>query len=105
VAAHEAQLALPRGPEAAGLSEDLQLILLEVERCQDILGRMAANAAESADDLRNPDSASRLTALERSAWRSPRSSAARAGAAAPRRCRCRRTRRTRCCPYRPAAPS
>jgi two-component system, sensor histidine kinase RegB len=50
VAAHDARLTLAREPRLASLAEDLQLILLEVERCQDILGRMAANASEAGED-------------------------------------------------------
>ncbi len=49
VAAHEALLAAERRPDAADLAEDLRLILLEVERCQHVLGRMAARASGSND--------------------------------------------------------
>jgi two-component system, sensor histidine kinase RegB len=52
VAAYDARLALAAMPEAAAVADDLQLILLEVERCQDILGSMSARAAPSADDPR-----------------------------------------------------
>ncbi|HKO89710.1 MAG TPA: HAMP domain-containing sensor histidine kinase [Polyangiaceae bacterium] len=52
VAAHDARLALAAIPEAGAVVDDLQLILLEVERCQDILGSMSSRAAPSADDPR-----------------------------------------------------
>lgn len=52
IAAHDARLALLALPVADAVAEDLQLILLEVERCQEILGLMAARAAESSDDIR-----------------------------------------------------
>jgi two-component system sensor histidine kinase RegB len=52
VAAHDARLALAALPEAGAVVDDLQLIELEVERCQDILGSMSARAAPSADDPR-----------------------------------------------------
>jgi two-component system sensor histidine kinase RegB len=51
VAAHEAQRgAVALGAPAAELAEDLRLIELEVERCQEILHKMAARAAEPTDD-------------------------------------------------------
>jgi two-component system sensor histidine kinase RegB len=56
IAAHEAARTLGGASVAAGadqavaaVAEDLQLILLEVERCQEILGLMAARAAQSSD--------------------------------------------------------
>ncbi len=52
IAAHDARLALASLPGSSSVAEDLQLILLEVERCQEILGLMAARAAESCDDTR-----------------------------------------------------
>jgi len=52
IAAHDARLALGSLPEAAAVVEDLELISLEVERCQEILGLMAARAGDSADDPR-----------------------------------------------------
>jgi two-component system, sensor histidine kinase RegB len=52
IAAHDARLALGSLPEAALVAEDLELISLEVERCQEILGLMAARAGDSADDPR-----------------------------------------------------
>jgi two-component system sensor histidine kinase RegB len=52
IAAHDARLALLALPAADAVAEDLQLILLEVERCQEILGLLAARAAESSDDIR-----------------------------------------------------
>jgi two-component system sensor histidine kinase RegB len=55
VAAHEAALALRSLPGARAQSEDLELILLEVERCQDILSRMAARAAPASDEPRSLD--------------------------------------------------
>lgn len=51
VAAHEASLGLGRLPDARDIAEDLQLILLEVERCQEILGHMAARAMQSTDQI------------------------------------------------------
>lgn len=52
IAAHDAKLALQDGASGGSVIEDLQLILLEVERCQEILGLMAARAAESGEDSR-----------------------------------------------------
>jgi two-component system sensor histidine kinase RegB len=52
VAAHDARLALRSLPGAAAHAEDLELILLEVERCQEILSRMAARAAPAGDEPR-----------------------------------------------------
>jgi two-component system, sensor histidine kinase RegB len=49
LAAHDAKLALAGVPNSDSLAEDLQLILLEVERCQEILGRMAARAESGSD--------------------------------------------------------
>lgn len=50
IAAHDARLALSNGAELSSVAEDLQLISLEVERCQEILCRMAARAGSSSDD-------------------------------------------------------
>lgn len=50
IAAHEARLAAAKLPAAAVIAEDLQLISLEVERCQTILGQMGARAAQSPTD-------------------------------------------------------
>ena len=50
IAAHDAKLALDRIPGASEVAEDMQLIALEVDRCQEILGLMAARAGQSADD-------------------------------------------------------
>lgn len=55
VAAHEARLALQTAPGAPAVAEDLELILLEVDRCQEILGLMAARATAPADDTRPLD--------------------------------------------------
>jgi two-component system, sensor histidine kinase RegB len=52
IAAHDARLELSALAGGESVAEDLQLILLEVERCQEILGLMSARAAESADDTR-----------------------------------------------------
>lgn len=52
VAAHEAKLALDAMPGAEAAADDLRLILLEVDRCQEILGQMAARAAQTSDDAR-----------------------------------------------------
>ena len=52
IAAHDAKLALDRVPGADAVAEDLQLIALEVDRCQEILGLMAARAGESNEDSR-----------------------------------------------------
>ncbi|EYF00719.1 sensor histidine kinase [Chondromyces apiculatus] len=48
VAAHEMELSLARLPGAADIHEDAQLILAEVDRCQDILRRMGARATTDA---------------------------------------------------------
>jgi two-component system, sensor histidine kinase RegB len=53
IAAHDARLALDRIPGAAPVTDDLQLISLEVERCQEILGLMTARAGHAADDARS----------------------------------------------------
>jgi two-component system sensor histidine kinase RegB len=53
IAAHDAQLALARVPGAGAVAEDLQLIALEVDRCQEILGLMAARAGESTEESRS----------------------------------------------------
>ncbi len=50
VAAHEARRGALAMDGAGELAEDLRLIELEVERCQDILHRMAARAAQTGDD-------------------------------------------------------
>jgi two-component system sensor histidine kinase RegB len=50
VAAHEASLRARHVPGAAAIADDLELILLEVDRCQGILHQMAARAAQP-DDL------------------------------------------------------
>jgi two-component system sensor histidine kinase RegB len=52
IAAHDAQLALDDIPGAGAVAEDLQLIALEVERCQEILGLMAARAGQASEDCR-----------------------------------------------------
>jgi two-component system, sensor histidine kinase RegB len=52
IAAHDAELALRSLPGAGHVAEDLRLIALEVERCQEILGLMAARAGDAADDAR-----------------------------------------------------
>lgn len=52
IAAHDARLALDRIPGAGAVAEDLQLIALEVDRCQEILGLMAARAGQSSEDCR-----------------------------------------------------
>jgi two-component system sensor histidine kinase RegB len=59
VAAHEAELVASKLPGGESVSSDLRLIELEVERCREILGQMAARASETregsklltADDL------------------------------------------------------
>jgi len=50
IAAHDAKLALDRIPAAREVADDLALIALEVDRCQEILGLMAARAGQSAED-------------------------------------------------------
>jgi two-component system sensor histidine kinase RegB len=50
VAAHEARLAAEKLPGVEPIADDLRLILLEVERCQEILGQMAARASQDSDD-------------------------------------------------------
>jgi two-component system sensor histidine kinase RegB len=52
IAAHDAKLALDRLPGAGAVADDLQLIALEVDRCQEILGLMAARAGEASEDNR-----------------------------------------------------
>jgi len=49
IAAHEAALRAARTPGAEPIANDLKLILLEVDRCQSILHKMAARAAQPAD--------------------------------------------------------
>lgn len=49
VAAHEMELAIARVPGAEEVGEDARLILAEVERCQEILRRMAARASSETD--------------------------------------------------------
>ncbi len=51
VASHEAALALAEHPACAAVREDLELIELEVERCRDILGRMAARAGSDDTEV------------------------------------------------------
>lgn len=51
IAAHDARLVLSGGGELSSIAEDLQLISLEVERCQEILGLMAARAGGSSEDV------------------------------------------------------
>jgi two-component system sensor histidine kinase RegB len=53
IAAHDARLALADIPAAGAVVEDLQLIALEVDRCQEILGLMAARAGHASDDTRS----------------------------------------------------
>ncbi len=50
IAAHEAALRAQRVPEATSIAEDLRLILLEVDRCRDILQQLSTRAAH-ADEL------------------------------------------------------
>jgi two-component system sensor histidine kinase RegB len=50
IAAHDAKLALDRMPGAQDVAEDLTLISLEVDRCQEILGLMAARAGQASED-------------------------------------------------------
>jgi two-component system sensor histidine kinase RegB len=50
IAAHDAKLALDRMPGAEEVAEDLTLISLEVDRCQEILGLMAARAGQAGED-------------------------------------------------------
>jgi two-component system, sensor histidine kinase RegB len=52
IAAHDAELALRALPGASHVADDLRLIALEVERCQEILGLMAARAAHPAEGAR-----------------------------------------------------
>ncbi|HWZ88059.1 MAG TPA: histidine kinase dimerization/phospho-acceptor domain-containing protein, partial [Polyangiaceae bacterium] len=61
--AKELERGLAQGREPAELSEDARLIRQEVERCRDILQRMAANAGESAGEM--PATVS-ISGLERS---------------------------------------
>lgn len=49
IAAHDARLALDASPLGRAVAEDLELISLEVERCRDILGSMAARGSETTD--------------------------------------------------------
>ena len=57
VAAHEAALRAARLPECEPLAEDLRLILLECDRCPEILGKMGARAAATEDDAEPLDAA------------------------------------------------
>jgi two-component system sensor histidine kinase RegB len=50
VAAHEAKLHAAHAAGGAAVVDDLELIMLEVDRCQDILHRMAARGSQ-ADEL------------------------------------------------------
>jgi two-component system sensor histidine kinase RegB len=50
VAAHDARLALERGERGGSVLEDLKLILLEVDRCQEVLGQMAGRVLDGDDD-------------------------------------------------------
>jgi two-component system sensor histidine kinase RegB len=50
VAAHEARRGAAAMDGAGELAEDLRLIELEVERCQEILHKMAARASQTTDD-------------------------------------------------------
>lgn len=54
VASHEATLALADSTAWAAVREDLELIELEVERCRDILGRMAARAGSDDTEVTMP---------------------------------------------------
>ncbi len=64
VAAHEAKLHFADGARASAIVADLELIALEVGRCQSILGRMAAsNSAESDEVLTLGELAERLRDL------------------------------------------
>jgi two-component system, sensor histidine kinase RegB len=58
--ARELERGLGQGREAAELSEDARLIRREVERCRDILQRMAANAGEGAGEMPGQVSIARL---------------------------------------------
>jgi two-component system, sensor histidine kinase RegB len=49
VAAHEVEVSLRKLPGAERAFDDLRLILLEVDRCQEILGQMAARASRTTD--------------------------------------------------------
>jgi two-component system sensor histidine kinase RegB len=49
--AKELERGLERGAEASELSQDARLIRQEVERCRDILQRMAANAGEGTGEM------------------------------------------------------
>lgn len=52
IAAHDARLALDGIAGADAVAEDLRLIALEVERCEEILGLMAARAGQASDEAR-----------------------------------------------------
>lgn len=52
IAAHDARLALEGIAGADAVAEDLRLIALEVERCEEILGLMAARAGQASDEAR-----------------------------------------------------
>jgi two-component system sensor histidine kinase RegB len=52
VAAHEAERAAAKLANGATLLDDLRLIELEVERCREILGKMAARSAGSRDETK-----------------------------------------------------
>jgi two-component system, sensor histidine kinase RegB len=58
VAAHEAELRAAKLSGAGAIAEDLKLIRLEVDRCQNILHQMAARAAQAGEC--EPLSADRL---------------------------------------------
>jgi two-component system sensor histidine kinase RegB len=58
VAAHEAELRAAKLPGAGAIVDDLKLIRLEVDRCQNILHQMAARAAQTGES--EPLSAGRL---------------------------------------------
>jgi two-component system, sensor histidine kinase RegB len=51
VAAHEVEVSLRKLPGAERAFDDLRLILLEVDRCQEILGQMAARASRTVGEL------------------------------------------------------
>ncbi|MBK7537055.1 MAG: HAMP domain-containing histidine kinase [Myxococcales bacterium] len=51
VAAHEAALRVASVPSAQPIAEDLRLILLEVDRCHDILQQLSARAAHTEEPV------------------------------------------------------
>lgn len=59
VAAHEASLRVAAMPAAQPVANDLALILLEVDRCQEILQQLAARASQTDDE--RPVSFSEIT--------------------------------------------